>query len=320
MVDIVTMGEVMIQFNPLTTGPLRHVTLFEKHVAGSEGNFAIGMARMGFESGFITRLGSDEFGRCILSALKGEGVDTSRITLDVDAPTGLYFIQRSYPIPGKSSVQYYRSGSAASKISVNDVDPEYIKQARLLHLTGITPALSDSCHNACLKALEIASQEKVTVSFDTNIRLRLWSGERARSIVVPMLKKANIVLTEPEDAEVLFGEKEPERIIKILHSLGVETAVVKLAEEGAVASKSGEIVKKTAYKVTVTDTVGAGDAFAAGFISSLLRKCDLGEAIEVANASGALVVTVRGDFENLPTLDDVRKFLASQRKETVVLR
>ncbi len=320
MLDAVTIGEVMVQFNPVTAGPLRHVTYFEKHAAGAEANFAVGMSRMGFQAGIITRVGEDEFGRYIIGVLRGEGVDTSRVKTDKEAPTGIYFIQRHYPIPGKSSVLYYRRGSAASKTKVDDVDADYVRSAKLLHLTGITPALSESCKEACLRALEIAVESKVTVSIDTNIRLKLWSGEEARETLTPMLRKADIIFTEPQDAEILLGEKEPEKIAKTLLSMGAKTAVVKLGEEGALACTTEETVRRPAFKVPVEDVIGAGDAFAAGFVSSMMRGLNLEDALEIGNAAGALVVTVRGDIENIPSFDDVRKFLASQRRETVAMR
>jgi len=320
MLDVVTIGEILVQFNPVVAGPLRHVTHFEKHAAGAEANFAVGMSRLGFKAGLIARVGDDEFGRYIISVLKGEDVEMSRVKIDKEAPTGLYFIQRHYPIPGKSSVLYYRTGSAASKMTIDDADPDYIRSAKLLHLTGITPALSESCKEACLRALEIAVESKVTVSIDTNIRLKLWSGEEARETLTPMLRKADIIFTEPQDAEILFGEKEPEKIADTLLSTGAEMAIVKLGEEGALACTREETVRRPAFKVPVEDVIGAGDAFAAGFVSSTMRGLSLEEALEIANAAGALVVTVRGDIENLPSLDDVRKFLASYRRETVVLR
>jgi 2-dehydro-3-deoxygluconokinase len=314
------MGEMMVQFNPVTTGPLRHVVYFEKHAAGAEANFAIGISRLGFKAGFITRVGNDEFGKYIINVLRSEGVDVSKVKVDEGAPTGIYFIQRSYPIPGKSGVLYYRKGSAASRLSPEDVDAEYIKNSRLFHLTGITPALSESCKEASLKALEIASENKVMISLDTNIRLRLWSKEKARETLLPMLKKADIVLTEPEDAEILIGEKEPRKIAEKILAMGPRIVVVKLGEEGALAAGEKETVQKPAFKVPVVDIIGAGDAFAAGFISGILRGWSLEKALEYGNAAGALVVTVRGDIENLPSLDDIEKFLAAQRKETVALR
>ncbi|MBS7648446.1 MAG: sugar kinase [Candidatus Bathyarchaeia archaeon] len=320
MLDVVTLGEMMVQFNPLSTGPLRHVVYFEKHAAGSEANFAIGMVRLGFKAGFITRIGNDEFGKYILSILRGEGVDTSRVKIDYEAPTGVYFIQRGYPIPGRSMVFYYRRGSAASKLSPDDIEEDYIRNSRLLHLTGITPALSESCREAALKSLNIAAENNIMVSLDTNIRLKLWSKEKARETMLPIIEKADIILTEPEDAEILVTEKEPYRIIEKMLSMGPKIVAVKLGEEGAIASNGKETIMKPGFKVPVVDVIGAGDAFAAGFIASILEKRSLGEALDFGNAAGALVVTTRGDIENLPTKDDVEKFLAFQRKEKIALR
>jgi sugar/nucleoside kinase (ribokinase family) len=320
MLDIVTIGEIMVQFNAASNGPLRHVTLFEKHAAGAEANFAIGMARFGFKAGIITRLRDDEFGKYIVNILRGEGLDISRIKFEPEAPNGVYFIQRNYPIPGKSSVLYYRKGSAASKMTINDIDSEYIQNAKLFHLTGITPALSTSCKEASFKALKIASEANVTISLDTNIRLSLWNEKEARATLLPMLEKADIVLTEPQDAEILLGTKEPEAAAKKILKMGPKTVAIKLGEEGAVAFTEKTSAKKSAFKVPVIDVIGAGDAFAAGFISSLLRGLSLEDALEIGNVAGALVVTVKGDFENMPSIDDVKRFLAGHRKEIEDLR
>lgn len=320
MLDVVTLGEVMVQFNPITTGPLRHVAYFEKHAAGSEANFAIGVTRLGLKAGLITRVGNDEFGKYILSVLRGEGVDISLVKIDDDAPTGIYFIQRGYPIPNKSSVIYYRRGSAASKMSPEDIKEEYIRNSKLLHLTGITPALSDSCKEATLKALKIASESEIKISLDTNIRLKLWSKDKAKETLLPIIRKVNILLTEPTDAKILVGEEDPHKIIEKILSMGPNMVVIKLGERGAIASDGKETIMKTGFKVPVVDVIGAGDAFAAGFIANILKGKSLEEALTYGNAAGALVVTTRGDIENLPSQEDVEKFLASQRRETVMLR
>jgi len=320
MLDVVTMGEAMVQFNACTNGPLRHVVYFEKHAAGAEANFAIGMSRLGFKAGLITRVSNDEFGKYILNLLRSEGLDVSHVKIDPEAKNGIYFIQRNYPIPGRSSVIYYRKDSAASRMSVNDIDPNYIRQAKLFHLTGITPALSESCKEASMRALDIASRSGVKISIDTNIRLSLWSKEEAKETLIPMLSKANIVLIEPQDAEILFGKKKPKEIADELLSMGVEVVAVKLGAEGATAYTKNEEARKPAFRVPVVDVIGAGDAFAAGFIASLMLGKSLEEALEVGNAAGALVVTVRGDFENMPSWDDLEKFLADQRRETIILR
>lgn len=320
MFDVVTMGEIMVQLNPVTEGPLRHVVYFEKHAAGAEANFAVGMTRMGFAAGYITRVGEDEFGRYILSFLRGEGVDVSRVVVDKEAPTGIYFIQRGYPVPGKSSVLYYRKGSAASRLCPEDLDSEYMGQTRLFHLTGITPALSETCREASYEAIKIARKGNIMISLDTNIRLRLWKAEKARETLLPMIEKATILLTDPQDSQILIGESDPERAANSFLDTGPSTVVVKLAEEGALAATREKMVTKRAFKVPVVDMIGAGDAFAAGFVASILKGWSLDRALEVANAAGALVVTVRGDIENLPSMEEVERFLAFQRKEKVDFR
>jgi len=320
MPDVVTIGEMMVQFNPITTGPLRHVAYFEKHAAGAEANFAVGMVRMGFSAGFISRVGDDEFGKYILAVLKGEGVDVSRVIVDKEAPTGIYFVQRGFPVPEKSSVVYHRKGSAASRLSTKDLDAEYIKSARLFHITGITPALSDTCRETSFKALEMAQDNNVMISLDTNIRLKLWGEETARQTLIPMIRKATIMFTEPDDSEILIGERNPEKAIGMLLDMGPSVVVLKLGGEGSIAATKDHIVRKPAFKVPVMDPIGAGDAFAAGFVASLLKGWSLDRALEIGNAAGALVVTVRGDMENLPSIDEVEQFLASQKGERVVLR
>ncbi|MEM3479055.1 MAG: PfkB family carbohydrate kinase, partial [Candidatus Bathyarchaeia archaeon] len=161
----------------------------------------------------------------------------------------------------------------------------------------------------------------IMVSFDTNIRLKLWlKAEKARETLLPMIEKADIVLTEPEDAAILIGEKAPGKIIDRMLALGPRIIAVKLGAEGAVASDGRAIFVKSGFKVPVVDVIGAGDAFAAGFIASILRGRSLEEALMFGNAAGALVVAVRGDIENLPSWEDIEKFLAFQRKEPVVLR
>jgi len=175
--DVVCMGEVLVQFNAMTRGPLRNVQLFEKHAAGAEGNVAIGAARLGC---------NDEFGRFIIGTLRAERVDTLHITVDYDSPTAAFFIQRGHPIPNKSEAFYYRKGSAGSKLCPDDVDPAYLASSKIFHVTGITPALSQSAMDATVKATKAAKEAHVTISLDTNIRLKLWPPEVAGSNLLPL--------------------------------------------------------------------------------------------------------------------------------------
>jgi 2-dehydro-3-deoxygluconokinase len=240
----------MVQLNALTSGPLRYVNSFEKHAAGTESNFAIGVVRMGLSAGWISRLGDDEFGKYIYNFIRGEGVDVSHVTFDSETPTGVYFIQRDYPIPGKSVVYYYRSGSAASRLTPSDIPLDYIGSAKILHTTGITLALSDSCRRAvsyitlalsdsCRRAvsysMESAKNRGVEVSFDTNIRLKLWSPTEARKTIMKYLNLCDIVFTDLQDAKILVDEDDPVKAADNLLRLGPRIVVLKMGEKGSYA-------------------------------------------------------------------------------------
>lgn len=320
MPDVITMGEVMVQFNAVTRGPLRHVSLFEKHAAGAEGNVAIGVARLGSSSGIITRVGDDEFGHFLLGALRAENVDTSHVTVDRDSPTGVYFIQRGYPIPEKSSSVYYRRNSAGSKIGSTDVDQKYIGSAKIFHITGITPALSESAKEATVLAVKSAKQQGVLVSMDTNVRLKLWTKENARKILLPLCKIADILFTSGPDSKIILGEDDPVRVAENLHRDGVVTVVVKLGEKGAFASSKGVTASQPVVRAPVEDPTGAGDSFAAAFLATQLKGWTLQDSLRAAAATAALVVTVRGDYEAIPDMDALQTFLDAERGKTEYLR
>lgn len=185
--DLITFGETMILFNPDNRGPLRYVHTFHKSIAGAESNVAIALARLGHSVGWFSKLGDDEFGRYIMSIIRGEGVDVSRVKKDSNNSTGLIFKERFAHV--NPNVYYYRKNSAASTLNVDDLDDKYIQRARILHITGITPALSKSAKEATLKAIDIAKEKGVAISFDPNIRLKLWDIDEARSVLLEIAKK-----------------------------------------------------------------------------------------------------------------------------------
>ncbi len=311
MLDVVTLGEPMVQLNAVTTGPLRHVQYFERHVAGAEANVAVAVARMGLRAGLITRVGVDEFGACIMTSLKGEGVDVSQIRADRRSFTGVYFVQRGYPVPGKSRSAYYRKGSAASKLGPDDVTREYISSSKLLYLTGITPALSQSCLLACAKAMETAKQAGLKVAFDTNIRPILWSDGDPKKALLPLVRKSDIVFTDAADARFLMGENNRAEIARRLLSWGVSTVVVKGGAGKTFAYSGKDVYSQRALDVPVVDPTGAGDAFAGVFVSGYLKGWDLRKCLAAAEFAGSMVVTTRGDQENIPTEQDVLEYLKS---------
>jgi sugar/nucleoside kinase (ribokinase family) len=323
MLDVVSVGEVMVQFNPLSPGPLRYARLFETHVAGAEANTLVGLTRLGYRCGLITRLGKDEFGMLIYTTLRGEGIDVSRVKFDDEAPTGIYFAQRHYPVPGRSTVIYYRRGSAASLMDEEDIDEDYIASSKSLYLTGITPALSESAARATAKALQVALKNEVVVVFDTNIRMKLWkSVDRARKGLKVYIENAKVLFTNEEDLEVLFpGGGVGDAARRLLEKGKASVVVVKLGARGAFAvERGGRSYSVSAFSVPlVEDVIGAGDAFNAAFLASYYRGLPIEEALTYASAAGALVVTVRGDIEALPTWDALKTFVESQRK-TVMLR
>ncbi|MEM3096914.1 MAG: sugar kinase [Nitrososphaerota archaeon] len=303
---LVTLGESLIQLNAVTRGPLRHVNLFERHVAGAETTVAVCASRQGLDSGLITRVGDDEFGRSIINWVRGENVDVSQIRVDREAPTGIYFVQRGFPIPSKSKMFYYRSGSAGSRLSPDDVKPEYVGSAKVFHVTGITPALSETARAATFKAVDSAVSRGVQVSFDTNIRPVLWkSGDRAVQTLTPIIEKTDILFTDPADASVLLSTSDIDDVIKIFLGMGVDTVVLKLGERGALAATRDERVSVEAIPVYVEDPIGAGDAFAGTFITSRLKGRSLNESLRRATVAGTLVVTVRGDEEAIPSEEDI---------------
>jgi 2-dehydro-3-deoxygluconokinase/2-dehydro-3-deoxygalactonokinase len=304
--DVVTLGESLIQLNAVTRGPLRHVTLFERHVAGAETTVAVCVRRQGLSSGLITRVGDDEFGKCILNWVRGEGVDTSQIRVDTEAPTGIYFVQRGFPIPSESKMFYYRKGSAGSRISPSDVDPDYLGAAKLFHTTGITPALSETALEATRKALEISISNNLIVSFDTNIRPVLWGSiDNAVRVLTPIIEKVDILFTDPRDASILLNVQDVDQMIDGFLKFGVETVVLKMGRKGAIAANRREKVSVQTLAVYVEDPIGAGDAFAGTFITSRLKGRSLEESLKRAVIAGSLVVTVRGDEECLPSEEEI---------------
>lgn len=314
ILDFISIGEVLIQLNNVAPGPLRYARYFEVHVAGSEFNVLSALSKLGFLTGLITRLGRDEFGEMILRALRAENIDTSLVKFMDEAPTGVYFIQRHYPVPGKSTVFYYRHGSAASHMSEEDVQEDYVRKSRRVFLTGITPALSDSCYNAVRKLHGIARDAGKDILFDTNIRLKLWrSAEKARAKLIPLLEGSRIVFTNKEDIQVLFPQNSLQEAISNVFNLDVDMVVVKSGEEGSsVYSRSGESHHERAYLTPVIeDVIGAGDAFDAVFIASILKGFSLKDSLKLANLAGMLVVTSRGDIEAQPdwkTLEALKKY------------
>lgn len=308
MPEVVTIGESMIVFSPRQNGPLRYVSNFQKRVAGSESNVAVGLVRLGHSCGWISKLGRDEFGACVKREILAEGVDVSRVGFHETAPTGIFF--KEIWTGMDTRVYYYRAGSAASFMSPDDLESEYIAAARILHITGITPALSETCLKTLYSALEIARKNDVIVSFDPNIRLKLWSRERAGDIIRSILPYTDIVLSGVDEGEIIFGTASCDEIIDLFLKAGIKTVALKMGAKGCIAATRSERHVVDPFKVeSVVDTVGAGDAFDAGFLAGVLEGRPLVECAKLANAMGAFAVTTAGDIDGLPQRDELEAFI-----------
>jgi 2-dehydro-3-deoxygluconokinase len=312
-VEVVTLGECLVVLRAQTPGPLRGSATFARHVAGAEANLAVGLARLGHRVAYIGRTGEDALGDAVLARLAEERVELDHVVRDA-APTGL--LVRESRRFGAAQVLYYRAHSAGSRLAVEDVEParETIASARWLHLTGITPALSDSARAAVQAALEIARAAGVTVSFDVNLRRKLWSSdEEATDVLRPFLEASDVVLGGSEELELFTGETDPESAAATLATRG-RIVVAKLGAEGALAVENGQTVRAAGVAVpAVLDPVGAGDAFAAGFVSARLDGADLAGALARGNLCGAFVVAAEGDVEGAPT----RRELEDYERETI---
>ena len=303
-VDVVSLGEMMVMLVATEPGPMRGVELFRKHVAGSEANVAIGLARLGQQAGWISRLGADEFGAYVRNFLRGEGVDVSQVIVDPNFPTGIAFKERREL--GARRVLYYRHGSAASHLSPADLNFEYFENIRFFHVSGVTLAISSSGYDTVLAAIELAHRGGATVSFDPNVRLRLWDAETWRRTFRLVIPHCDIVFPGADEAELITGESDPIAAAEAIRALGPKLVIVKLGASGSLALTDEGAVRAPALKLErIVDPVGAGDGFAAGFLSGQLRGWGVAESLRLGNIVGAFAMSVSGDVEGLPTWEEV---------------
>ncbi|MEP6775122.1 MAG: sugar kinase [Chloroflexota bacterium] len=295
MPEVVTLGECMAVLYPPEPVEIERSRTLLLDIGGAEANLAIRMRRLGHAARFISRVGDDPFGRRILNGLEEHGVDTVFVTIDPTNPTGVYF--REWRPDGARKVYYYRAGSAACALTPADVPPEAFTGARIVHLTGITPALSPGCAATVTRAIELAHLAGAQVSFDPNYRPRLWDESEARDALLPLISQIDILLMGHEDARAIFGTVEAEASMEQAASLGPKIVVLKQAERGACALFGGRFVQVQAHPVEkVVDPVGAGDAFDAGFLAGLLREYDLEAALNFGARLGAAAVGTLGDY------------------------
>ncbi|MBN2910831.1 sugar kinase [Polycladomyces sp. WAk] len=314
--DVVTIGETMVLFTPKKMGLLRYARDFSLSIAGAESNVAIGLSRLGHRVGWISQLGQDEFGEAILAMMRGEGIDTSQVRMTPQAPTGLMF--KEYVHKKELRVHYYRKPSAASLMGPELVNEEYIAQAKYLHLTGITPALSESCREAVFQAIRVAKKHGIKVVFDPNYRAKLWDADTAKRVLGQMAAQADIVLPGLDEGKLLVGENDAEAIAERFMEMGAQLVVVKRGAAGAYyLSKQGSGYVPGFPVEEVVDPVGAGDGFAAGLLSGMLEGLEVADAVKRACAVAAMVVMAQGDYEGLPLRETLLRFMNGSGQDVV---
>jgi 2-dehydro-3-deoxygluconokinase len=308
MSEVVTFGECLVAFVATTPGPLAEAATFERFVVGAEANVAIGLTRLGHSVAYIGRVGTDGFGEAVARRLRGEGVDISDLAIDPDAPTGIMFRERR--AIGPAQVLYARSGSAGSRLTAAEVERAMARHSdgRWLHLTGITPALSEGALEATNRSIESGRAAGMTISLDLNLRRRLWTDEAAAPVLRTLAAGVDVILGSPDELAVLTRltpDHDPAELARATVGLGPSVAIVKLGAGGALgiaADTADEVVVRPAIPLpVVVDPVGAGDAFCAGFIAARLDGADLGTALEMGNACGAAAASAVGDTTGLPS-------------------
>ncbi len=305
--DVVTIGEAMAMFVATQTGDLAEVEPFIKRVAGAELNVATGLARLGLKVGWVSRVGNDSFGRFILKSLAKEGIDAQGVTLDGRYGTG--FQLKSKTENGTDPiVEYFRKGSAASHLGIDDFHDTYFSSARHLHLSGVAAALSSSSYELLAHAARTLKAQGKTISFDPNLRPVLWNSEAEMVEKLNRLAfQADWVLPGLKEGMILTGQQTPEGIADFYLRHGVKAVIIKTGADGAwYQTANGEYGSVAPVKVdNVVDTVGAGDGFAVGVISALLEGRTMHQAVTRGNKIGALAIQVQGDSEGLPTREQL---------------
>jgi 2-dehydro-3-deoxygluconokinase len=292
---IVSLGEPMIEFNQV------EARKYLQGFGGDTSNMIIAAARSGARTAYLTRVGDDEFGRMLLELWQRESVDTSHVIIDRSAPTAAYFVTHG---PNGHAFSYLRAGSAASRLQPSDL-PD-LEQAAFVHASGISMAISQSACDTVLAAFERA---KGKISFDSNLRLKLWPLARAREMIGKAAAMADYFLPSLEDAQQLSGEKSPDANVDWAHRLGAKTVFLKLGPDGVVVSDGKTRQHIPGLKVKAVDATGAGDCFCGAALARLAAGDTIWEAARYANAAAALATIGFGAVDPLPREAEVRRLI-----------
>jgi len=301
---ILAFGEAMVEFNQASKDKPNYLQGF----GGDTSNFCIAAARQGAASGFVSAVGGDHFGRLLLDLWQCEAVDTALVKIDRDAPTGVYFVSHG---PDGHQFDYLRAGSAASRYAPNDLPLDAIAAAQVLHVSGISLAISVSACDTALAAIGHARANGVRVSFDTNLRLKLWPLARARAVMLEAIRQTDICLPSWDDVTALTGLTGRDEIVDFLLALGPRVVALKLGKQGAYVATPDERRVVPGHAVNAVDATGAGDCFGGAFVARIVAGDDPFAAARYANVAAALSTQGLGAVAPIPDRATVEKVLAS---------
>jgi len=296
--DLICLGEPLFEFSDVGNGT------WVSGIGGDVSNVAIAAARQGARVAMLTQLGNDPFGAMIRETWRSEGIDDTRVVTQEEAATGIYFITHK---TGEHQFEYRRAGSAAARMRPEDLNSAALKGAQVLHLSGISQAISASASATASAAIDQMLQYGGRVSYDTNLRLKLWPLERARKVIHDTVARADIVLPGYDDARQLTGMDRPEDILSYYRSLGPAVVAMTMGDNGVLVSFQDEVQHLPSPKVEVVDASGAGDCFDGAFLSKLIEGKTVPEAAVYAAAAAALSVTGYGATKPIPTHETVMK-------------
>lgn len=301
--EILCLGEPLVEFNQRPDG------LYLPGHGGDTSNCAIAAARQGARVGYVTQIGDDAFGRRFLDLWREEGVDVATVRALTDAHTGVYFVSHG---PKGHEFSYLRAGSAASRMGPADLPVEALRATKILHVSGISQAISPSAADAVFAAIETVRAAGGQVSYDTNLRLKLWPLARARAVIHAAMAACDIALPGLEDATQLTGLAEPDAIADFYLRLGARIVALTLGEAGTLVATPDARRRVSGRRVEVVDATAAGDTFDGAFLARLVAGDDPFAAARYANAAAALAVQGWGAVAPMPRREAVLDFLSQE--------
>jgi len=304
--DLFSIGEPMVEFNQTKRGAPDYLQGF----GGDTSNMIIAAARSGARVAYGTRVGDDAFGRMFVELWLREGVDVEAVGVDPDAHTGVYFVSHG---PGGHEFSYLRAGSAASRMRPQHVTDGAVRASRIVHASGISMAISPNAADTVLAAFESARSHGTRVSFDSNLRTRLWPLARARAMIGHAASLADWFFPSLEDARALSGREDPDTLVDWAHGLGARVVFLKLGADGVIVSDGATRERIGGHAVATVDATGAGDCYCGACLARIAAGDSLRDAARYANAAAALSTTGFGAVAPLPRPEEVRRLLAREQ-------